>query len=95
MQFPPAPPSALIGGYKDRWDGLLQFLSLPVVAASAIEKMRVSRGPEIERFLVHSRAFTAGESGFRAENISGMENTREEAFCIYSRVRFGKSCLCL
>ncbi|GFZ07586.1 IAP-like protein 1 [Actinidia rufa] len=84
VQFPPAPPSALIGGYKDRWDGLLQFLSLPVVAASAIEKMRVSRGPEIERFLVHSRAFTAGESGFRAENISGMENTREEAFCVYS-----------
>ena len=92
MQFPPAPPSALIGGYKDRWDGLLQFLSLPVVAASAIEKMRVSRGPEIERFLVHSQAFTAGESGFKAENISGMEKTREEAFCIYSRVRFGKSC---
>ena len=71
---------------------LLQFLSLPVVATSAIEKMRVSRGPEIERFLVHSQAFTAGESGFKAENISGMEKTREEAFCIYSRVRFGKSC---
>ncbi|XP_057473831.1 uncharacterized protein LOC130762189 [Actinidia eriantha] len=85
--FPPAPPSALIGGYKDRWDGLLQFLSLPVVAASAIEKMQVSRGPEIERFLVHSQAFTAGESGFKAENISGMEKTREEAFCIYSRAQ--------
>ncbi|KAA8524932.1 hypothetical protein F0562_011430 [Nyssa sinensis] len=87
VQFPPTPPSALIGGYKDRCDGLLQFFSLPVVAASAIEQMRVSRGPEIDRFLVQSQAFTAGESGFKAENISGTESTREEAFCIYSRAQ--------
>ncbi|KAL7218458.1 hypothetical protein ACSBR2_011677 [Camellia fascicularis] len=87
VQFPPAPPSALIGGYKDRCDGLLQFLSLPVVAASAIEQMRVSRGLEIDRFLIHSQAFTAGESNFKAENITGMENTREEAFCLYSRAQ--------
>ncbi|XP_059662822.1 uncharacterized protein LOC132308676 [Cornus florida] len=87
VQFPPTPPSALIGGYKDRCDGLLQFLSLPVVSASAIEQMQVSRGPEIDRFLVYSQAFAAGESGFRAENISGNGNTREEAFCIYSRAQ--------
>ncbi|XP_052178558.1 uncharacterized protein LOC127792191 isoform X2 [Diospyros lotus] len=84
VQFPPTPASALVGGYKDRCDGLLQFLSLPVVAASAIEQMRVSRGLEIDRFL-HSQALTAGESGFKAENISGIEKTREEALCIYSR----------
>ena len=86
MQFPPTPALALVGGYKDRCDGLLQFLSLPVVAASAIEQMRVSRGLEIDRFL-HSQALTAGESGFKAENISGIEKTREEALCIYLRVR--------
>ncbi|XP_059661321.1 uncharacterized protein LOC132307538 isoform X2 [Cornus florida] len=84
VQFPPTPPSALIGGYKDRCDGLLQFLFLPVVATSAIEQMRVSRGPEIDRFLVQSHSFTIGESGFKAENISGTENSREGAFYIYS-----------
>ncbi|KAL6975530.1 hypothetical protein U1Q18_024326 [Sarracenia purpurea var. burkii] len=87
VQFPPAPPSALVGGYKDRCDGLLQFLSLPVVAGSAIEQMRVSRCPEIDRFLVHSQALTAGDSGFKAENISGMDNSREEAFCRYSQAQ--------
>lgn len=51
MQFPPTPQSALIGGYKDRCDGLLQFHYLPVVAMSAIELMCVSRGPQIERFI--------------------------------------------
>lgn len=84
MQFPPAPPSALIGGYKDRCDGLLQFLSLPLVAASAIEQMRVSRDPEIERFLAHSETFAAGESGNKTENLS--ENSREEALSRYSSV---------
>ncbi|XP_058211261.1 uncharacterized protein LOC131323469 isoform X2 [Rhododendron vialii] len=85
VQFPPAPPSALIGGYKDRCDGLLQFLSLPLVAASAIEQMRVSRDPEIERLLVHSETFAAGESGIKTENLS--ENTREEALSKYSNAR--------
>ncbi|KAI8557950.1 hypothetical protein RHMOL_Rhmol04G0050900 [Rhododendron molle] len=85
VQFPPAPPSALIGGYKDRCDGLLQFLSLPLVAASAIEQMRVSRDPEVERLLVHSETFAAGESGIKTENIS--ENTREEALSKYSNAR--------
>ncbi|XP_057422341.1 uncharacterized protein LOC130716157 isoform X2 [Lotus japonicus] len=51
VQFPPTPQSALIGGYKDRCDGLLQFHYLPVVAMSAIELMCVSRGPQIERFI--------------------------------------------
>ncbi|KAK3025499.1 hypothetical protein RJ639_042034 [Escallonia herrerae] len=83
VQFPPTPPSALIGGYKDRCDGLLQFLSLPVVAASAIEHMRASRGSEIDRFLVQSQAFTVGD-GFKADIL---ENSREEVFCIYSRAQ--------
>ncbi|KAI7737978.1 hypothetical protein M8C21_022824 [Ambrosia artemisiifolia] len=59
VQFPPTPPSALIGGYKDRCDGLIQFPYLPVVANSAIDQMKVSRGPEIDRFLIHSSAYPA------------------------------------
>ncbi|RZB98404.1 hypothetical protein D0Y65_021382 [Glycine soja] len=62
VQFPPTPPSALIGGYKDRCDGLVQFHCLPVVAISAIELMSVSRGPQIERFLSQSQNFMSGEA---------------------------------
>ncbi|CAK9160265.1 unnamed protein product [Ilex paraguariensis] len=84
VQFPPTPPSALIGGYKDRCDGLLQFLSLPVVAASAIERMRVSRGLEIDRFLVQSQVFTVGESGLKSDIMLGID-TRDEVVFTYSR----------
>lgn len=87
VQFPPTPPSALIGGYKDRCDGLLQFPYLPIVAAFALEQMRISRSPEIDRFLVQSQAFTAGESGFKADLMPGLESTREEVFCIYLRAQ--------
>lgn len=86
VQFPPTPPSALIGGYKDRFDGLFQFLYLPIVAASTVDQMRVSRGSEIDRFLVQPHAFVTGESGFKADIASGSDNTKEEALFIYSRV---------
>lgn len=85
MQFPPTPPSALIGGYKDRCDGLLQFSSLPVVAASAIEQMRISRGPEVDRLLAQSQ-LARNESGIKMEIFIGTENSRDDVFFIYSRV---------
>ncbi|KAK9056846.1 hypothetical protein SSX86_024210 [Deinandra increscens subsp. villosa] len=59
VQFPPTPPSALIGGYKDRCDGLIQFPYLPVVANSALDRMKLSRGVEIDRLLVQSSAYPA------------------------------------
>ncbi|KAL0328376.1 UNVERIFIED_CONTAM: hypothetical protein Scaly_2270200 [Sesamum calycinum] len=86
VQFPPTPPSALIGGYKDRCDGLLQFPSLPVVSASAIEQIRISRGPEIDRLLMQSQ-FARGESGIKLEILLGTENSREDVFFIYSRAQ--------
>ncbi|CAH1444647.1 unnamed protein product [Lactuca virosa] len=87
VQFPPTPPSALIGGYKDRCDGLFQFLYLPIVASSTLDEMRVSRGPEIDRFLVQSYTFTPGESGCKADIASGSENNKEDTLCIYSRAQ--------
>ncbi|XP_022877696.1 uncharacterized protein LOC111395779 [Olea europaea var. sylvestris] len=86
VQFPPTPPSALIGGYKDRCDGLLQFPSLPIVAASASEQMRISRGPEIDRLLAQSQ-LEGNELGFKLEIISGPENARDDIFFIYSRAQ--------
>ncbi|KAM1153967.1 hypothetical protein ACFX2I_036337 [Malus domestica] len=81
VQFPPTPQSALIGGYKDRCDGLLQFHSLPKVAASAIEQMLVSRGPQVDRFLM------AGEVDFKPESIPEQESSRDGSICLYSRAQ--------
>ncbi|EFJ12830.1 hypothetical protein SELMODRAFT_446472 [Selaginella moellendorffii] len=49
-QFPSS-AMALIGGYNDRCDALLQLPSLPVVSTFAVDQMRLSRGPQIERLL--------------------------------------------
>lgn len=84
VQFPPTPQSALIGGYKDRCDGLLQFQSLPRVYASAIEQMRVSRGPQIDRFLTQSQTSMAGEVDFKPEIIPELEGSRDGATSLYS-----------
>ncbi|KAM6552024.1 hypothetical protein CsatB_001832 [Cannabis sativa] len=84
VQFPPTPQSALIGGYKDRCDGLLQFESLPKVAGSSIEQMRVSHGPQIDRFLSQSQSFIAGEVDFKPESIPELESSREGSSCVYS-----------
>lgn len=87
VQFPPTSPSALIGGFKDRCDGLLQFYSLPIVSSSAIELMRVTHSPQIDHLLAQLQIQTAGELGCRAENASGTGITGEQACHPYSYVR--------
>ncbi|RVW89967.1 hypothetical protein CK203_036572 [Vitis vinifera] len=87
VQFPPTPQSALIGGYKDRCDGLLQFPSLPIVAASAVEQMRASRGSQIERLLSQSQNFMGGEVDFRSESIPELEASRDGVIYLYSRAQ--------
>lgn len=88
MQFPPTPPSALIGGYKDRCDGLLQFSALPVVSATVVEQMQLSRGSQIDRFLAHSQTYVAGELGYKSEYVGGMEPSfKDENISAYFRVR--------
>ncbi|KAK2384043.1 hypothetical protein P8452_39017 [Trifolium repens] len=86
VQFPPTSLSALIGGYKDRCDGLLQFHFLPVVAISAIDLMRVSRGPQIERFLSQAQNFMSGID-FKPEHISELESSQDEAYCSFTRAQ--------
>ncbi|KAF1001754.1 uncharacterized protein LOC141703480 [Apium graveolens] len=87
VQFPATSPSELIGGYKDRCDGLLQFPSLPIIATSAIEQMRISGGLQIDHFLVHIQAFTVEESAFKDEVMPLKENMREEFVCNYARAQ--------
>lgn len=84
VQFPSTSPSALIGGFKDRSDGLLQFYSLPIISSSAVEKMRVTHGHQIDSFIAHLQIQTAGELDFRAETSF----TGEQAPHSYSYVRF-------
>ncbi|KAJ6825734.1 uncharacterized protein M6B38_375195 [Iris pallida] len=87
VQFPPTPPSALIGGYKDRCDGLLQFPSLPLIASSAIETMKLTRSTQIDRFLSQSHAFSSGDLGFKADSTPVLESSREDAFCSHSNAQ--------
>lgn len=87
VQFPPTPPSALIGGYKDRCDGLLQFYSLPIVSQSAIDQMLASRRSQIDRLLAHPQVYANDDLSFRMDNISAAETSKEEALSNYSRVR--------
>ncbi|XP_019456438.1 PREDICTED: uncharacterized protein LOC109357142 [Lupinus angustifolius] len=84
VQFPPTSSSALIGGFKDRCDGLLQFYSLPIVSSSAVEQMQVTHSPQIDRFLARLQVPTTGELGYRVENVSGMGVTGEQALHSYS-----------
>lgn len=87
VQFPPAPPSALVGGFKDRCDGLLQFSALPVVSAAAVEQMQDSCSPQMERFLSNSQNCVAGEMSFKTEHISGVESFRDENIHVYFHVK--------
>ncbi|XP_061371495.1 uncharacterized protein LOC133314072 [Gastrolobium bilobum] len=84
VQFPPTSPSALIGGFKDRCDGLLQFYSLPIVSSSAVEQMRVTHSPQIDRFLAQLQIQMAGELGYRGESVCGMGFTGEQLPHSYS-----------
>uniref|UniRef100_A0A0C9S5D3 TSA: Wollemia nobilis Ref_Wollemi_Transcript_12909_3387 transcribed RNA sequence n=1 Tax=Wollemia nobilis TaxID=56998 RepID=A0A0C9S5D3_9CONI len=82
-QFPPTPPSALIGGYNDRCDALLQFSALPVISGFAIERMKLSRGPQIERILTQLYPVIISEFSGRTDNMPGAELSREEAASVY------------
>ncbi|KAF3776286.1 NIPA-like protein [Nymphaea thermarum] len=84
-QFPPTLTSALIGGYKDRCDALLQFPSLPVIASSAIEHMRLSRSSQIDRLLSHAHRSTAGDVSGRVDSMPVGETSQDETMYIYAQ----------
>ncbi|KAL3686944.1 hypothetical protein R1sor_013253 [Riccia sorocarpa] len=62
---PPTPVAALVGGYNDRCEALLQLSGLPVISISAVEFMKASRGPQIENILAQPPPVT---SSFPYEN---------------------------
>ncbi|KAJ4811382.1 NIPA-like protein [Rhynchospora pubera] len=53
--------STLFGGYKDRSDCLLQFATLPIIASSAVETIRLTRSVQLDRLLSQPPNFLSGE----------------------------------
>ncbi|KAI3911109.1 hypothetical protein MKW92_024762 [Papaver armeniacum] len=91
VQFPPTPQSALIGGYKDQCDGLLQFQSLPVISGSAIEEMRISRSSQSQKLI----SLCGWETRW-LPNVQDLEEhsaqlARNESSFVRSRDRVGPS----
>ncbi|XWS18673.1 hypothetical protein CRYUN_Cryun32bG0064900 [Craigia yunnanensis] len=84
LHFASSPSWAASEGYKDRCDGLLHFQSLPVIAASAMEHIQVSRGPQVDLLLSQLQSYMA-EFESRSESIPELDNARDGAFCLYSR----------
>ncbi|CAL4919420.1 unnamed protein product [Urochloa decumbens] len=82
----PLTQSALIGGFKDRCDGLLQFTSLPVIAPYAIENMRMTRSAQIDHLLSQSITFLSGVLGCKAESTAGVD-IRQDSSCSYSQAQ--------
>lgn len=82
-QFPPTPASALIGGYNDRCEALLQLSALPVISGSAIDRMKLCRGSQIDRILAQQQPVIVSESSGRADNMPVAEFSREEVASIY------------
>lgn len=79
-------PSALVGGFKDRCDGLLQFASLPIIASSAIESMKLTRSVQIDRVLSQSVTILSGELGYRTDSTTGIDISQQDETCCYSQV---------
>ncbi|XP_078432732.1 IAP-like protein 1 [Wolffia australiana] len=86
-QFPPTTPAALIGGFKDRHDGILQFNSLPVISPSVIYNMKQSRASQVDRLLCQSYAFLAGEFSLRLDTVNGTEASNDVVSSAYSQAQ--------
>lgn len=87
MQFPPTPQSALLGGYRDRCDGLLQFQVLPIIAESAVDRMYVSRGSQVDHLLSQAQNETAG-GDLKPGGVQDIEISCAGTSHLYSRVSF-------
>ncbi|KAL9662204.1 hypothetical protein QQ045_027036 [Rhodiola kirilowii] len=87
VQFPPTPQSALVGGYKDRCDGLLQFQCLPIVAASAVALIRGSRGPQLDRLLSQPPTGSISDVDYKADTSLEIESSQDDGFYLYFRAQ--------
>ncbi|KAL6880551.1 hypothetical protein ACP4OV_012116 [Aristida adscensionis] len=80
-------PSALVGGFKDRCDGLLQFISLPIISSSAIESMKLTRSAQIDRVLSQSVTILSGELGYKTDSTTGIDINQQDETCGYSQAQ--------
>ncbi|XP_054815572.1 uncharacterized protein LOC129315686 isoform X2 [Prosopis cineraria] len=61
-----------------------EFYSLPVVSSSAVEQIRLTHGPQIDRFLAQLQIQAAGDMGYRAESASAIGYSGEQTLHSYS-----------
>ncbi|XP_057841283.1 uncharacterized protein LOC131050968 isoform X2 [Cryptomeria japonica] len=95
--FPPTPAPALVESYRDRCDALFQLPALPVVSFSAIEQMKISRGPQIDRLLAQPpplpMSLLSRYSGKRSDiEIMSNESTLTPANLYYQAQRIISLC---
>lgn len=77
--FPPTPSHALVESYRDRCDALLQLPALPVVCSSAIEEMKRSRAPQIDRLLAQPPPLPSAALSRNSGKIYGIEIVGDES----------------
>eukprot|EP01018_Ginkgo_biloba_P030274 Gb_03739 [translate_table: standard] len=77
--FPPTPVPALIESYRDRCDALLQLSALPIVSSSAIDQMKLSWTPQIDRLLSQPPPFLASVVSRNGVKNSGIELMGDES----------------
>lgn len=77
--FPPTPAPALVESYRDRCDALLQLPALPVVCSSAIEEMKLSRAPQIDRLLAQPPPLPSAALSRNSGKIYGIEIVGDES----------------
>lgn len=77
--FPRTPSHALVESYRDRCDALLQLPALPVVCSSAIEEMKRSRAPQIDRLLAQPPPLPSAAVSRNSGKIYGIEIVGDES----------------
>ncbi|KAL5196670.1 hypothetical protein ABZP36_000182 [Zizania latifolia] len=80
-------PSALVGGFKDRYDGLLQFKSLPVIASSSVESMKLTRSLQIDCVLSQSITILSGELDYKTDSTTGIDINQQNETSSYSQAQ--------
>ncbi|KAJ7287873.1 hypothetical protein O6H91_Y317500 [Diphasiastrum complanatum] len=76
-QFPPTPLDVLVQGYNDRCEALLKLSALPLITGSAINHMKLSKGPQVDRLLACSQRVGTGNLSCNWDKEPGAECIKE------------------
>ncbi|KAJ7558984.1 hypothetical protein O6H91_04G064300 [Diphasiastrum complanatum] len=92
VQFPPTPVPALIGGYNYRCEALLQLPYLPAVSDASIDRMKFSRGPQIDCLLEKPPPLLGGLVAWNPVERMAMGSIEEQYNSFYKAQRLISLC---